>query len=145
MFFAALSPTSSLWCPDEPNNYDNGENAISLLYYTEYSALFCINDDKDYYLFSIVCEIRSRKYTADLFPRFQLLSWHRERQSCWSVTRDKRLSMVFWTWMEQDNCLTLPVTLNSARGLRKDCCYTDWLPRNDIFRLNILDPLLSNG
>ena len=58
---SAFSPTSDLWCPEEPNNVQEKENAVDILYYTEKSSLFCLNDDASQRYFSTVCELKHRK------------------------------------------------------------------------------------
>ena len=50
--FPAFSLTSDLWCPEEPNNVENKKDAVEILYYTEQSSLFCLNDGARYTLFS---------------------------------------------------------------------------------------------
>ena len=60
---SAFSPTSDLWCPEEPNNVEDKENAVDILYYTEKSSLFCLNDDASQMHFSTVCELKHRKKT----------------------------------------------------------------------------------
>ncbi len=62
LLVSAISESSSLWCPDEPNNYLGAENSITLLYYTEESSLFCINDDPSQAIFPALCEINHREF-----------------------------------------------------------------------------------
>ncbi len=57
-YFAEFSARADLWCPGEPNNSGGDENAMDIMYYTDSSSLFCINDDNaEFWRFAYVCEL----------------------------------------------------------------------------------------
>ena len=61
VFVEAIPVSSELWCPDEPNNEGNKENAVDLAYYTDSKSLYCLNDERDSDPFAFICERKKRE------------------------------------------------------------------------------------